>query len=175
VLPASPLLAAVVLAATLAVPAAVPAARADVRAAPAAQCRGSNAQRTLCRMNLVRRAHGLRALSGDQRLHRAAREKAADLVAHHYFAHVSPAGQTLRARVAATGWMAGRQRWQIGENLAWGAGRQSTPEALVRAWLHSPPHRRILLSAGFRNVGIGLVPVTPFGAPGATLVADFGS
>jgi uncharacterized protein YkwD len=96
------------------------------------------------------------------------------MVARHYFAHVSPTGDTLAGRVAATGWMR-KHHGQIAENIAWGSGSQSTPAALVRAWLHSPEHRRILLSARYRVVGIGIVPATPSGGRGATLVADFGS
>jgi len=146
-----------------------------VRVASASACHGSPAAIALCRMNATRRAYGLRPLRRDPLLRRAARQKAHDMVARHYFDHVSPTGQTLRGRVAGTGWTRGRDSWRLGENLAWGAGSNSSPAALVRAWLRSPPHRRIMLSPSYRVVGVGHVPATPFGAAGATLVADFGS
>jgi uncharacterized protein YkwD len=156
-------------------PLAAPASAAGSAAAASRGCTGSRVHVTLCRMNKNRRAHRLRPLSLDPLLTRAALAKARDMVARHYFAHVSPTGETMSGRVAQTGWMRGRGSWTIGENLAWGAGSQSTPASLVRAWMHSPPHRSILLSPSYRRVGIGDVPATPFGGGGATLVADFGS
>ena len=49
-------------------------------------------------------------------------------------------------------------------------------EAMVKAWMHSSPHRHVLLDSKLRNVGIGLVwgsPTSP-GARAATYTADFG-
>ena len=37
------------------------------------------------------------------------------------------------------------------------AKRRGTPSAIVRAWMHSPAHRHVLLDRGLKNVGIGLV------------------
>jgi uncharacterized protein YkwD len=65
--------------------------------------------------------------------------------------------------------------WEVGEVLAWAPGRP-TPHREVLAWMHSPPHRRIILTASYRDVGVGIA----FAAPrrgvrrGATYVGEFG-
>jgi uncharacterized protein YkwD len=44
------------------------------------------------------------------------------------------------------------------------------------AWMHSPPHRRVILDRSFREIGIGVargVPV-PDQGDGATFVLDLG-
>jgi uncharacterized protein YkwD len=97
------------------------------------------------------------------------------MVARRYFAHVTPAGEGLRARVARTGWMHRRRRWRLAENLGWGTGPLATPQAIVAAWMKSPPHRRNVLRADLRLVGIGIAAGTPFARAGATFTADFGS
>lgn len=67
--------------------------------------------------------------------------------------------------------------WSLGENLAWGNARKSTPRRIVRAWMASPRHRQNILSPGFREIGIAIV----VGAPrartkrAATYATEFGS
>jgi uncharacterized protein YkwD len=97
------------------------------------------------------------------------------MVTHGYFDHVAPNGEGLRARVAHTGWLRRRFPWQLAENLAWGTETLAKPDAIVAAWLRSPPHRRIMLDRSLRVVGIGIVLGTPSGVPGATYTADFGA
>jgi uncharacterized protein YkwD len=43
-------------------------------------------------------------------------------------------------------------------------------------WMHSPPHRRVILTKRFRDVGIAVVSGAPkqVEGPAATYVADFG-
>jgi uncharacterized protein YkwD len=151
----------------------------SARAAPAAgaACSGPRAQALLCAINAARRAHGAAPLRRDRVLGRSASRHARDMVARRYFEHTSPTGVTFRQRVAATGWMRGRLRWSLGEDLAWGAGAQADPKAIVRAWLRSPPHRRILLDGRYAVVGLGIADGTPVeaGASGATFAADFGT
>jgi len=131
---------------------------------------------TLCLINDVRARHGLRALRPDSRLERAARRHSRDMVARRYFAHTSPSGLTPRVRIRASGWMRGRPAWTIGETLAWRSGA-ATPGRIVRMWLASPGHRRVLLDGRYRAAGIGIADGTPYrGARGgATYTADFGS
>ena len=54
----------------------------------------------------------------------------------------------------------------------------ATPAGIVTAWMHSPPHREIILTAAFRDAGAGVVPAVPSviapGAPGATYAIEFG-
>ena len=132
------------------------------------------AQATLREINRVRAAHGLVALRPDPRLLRAARAHSRDMVARGYFAHRSPSDGGLVARVARTGWLHGRRRWHLAENLAWGTGALARPDAVVAAWMHSPPHRRHLLDGRLRVAGIGVAPGTPFTPTGATYTAELG-
>jgi uncharacterized protein YkwD len=129
----------------------------------------------LCLVNRVRGAHGLRALRPEPRLLRAATGHAADMVSLEYFDHDGPDG-TLTSRVRATGYLRHTRRWRLGEALAWGRGRTGTPRGLLASLMASPPHRALLLDAGFRELGLGLAHGSPQG-PGAaalTLTLDFG-
>jgi uncharacterized protein YkwD len=132
---------------------------------------------TLCVLNQQRAAHGVRPLRRGARLVTAARRHSRAMVARRFFAHDSLSGAGFSQRIARTGWMRGRNGWFVGENLAWGTGARSTPQATVAAWMASPAHRRNVLQPRFRVIGIGVaagVPV-PGGAVGATYTTDFGS
>jgi uncharacterized protein YkwD len=135
----------------------------------------SDTDATLRALNDVRAAHRRAPLVADARLARAARAHSRDMVAHGYFAHVSPSGTTLRSRVARTGWMRRRPEWELAENLAWGTGERGAPAAVVAAWMASPGHRRNILARRLRVIGIGVVSGTPFAGSGATYTADFGT
>ena len=132
---------------------------------------------TLCVLNAKRRAHGLRPLREATKLARAARRHSRDMVAHTYFAHESRSGAGFSARIARTGWTHGRDRWMVGENIAWGIGARSTPRAIVASWMASPGHRANILQRRFRVIGIGVANGVPVagGGTGATYTTDFGS
>jgi uncharacterized protein YkwD len=132
---------------------------------------------TRCLLNEVRAEQGLKALGSDQRLTGTARGHSRRMVAEQFFAHDTLSGRRFDERIAATGWMDGRPRWIVGENLAWGTGARSTPHATVDAWLASAPHRRNILTSRFRVVGIGVSRGTPYAdaGPGITYTTDFGS
>jgi uncharacterized protein YkwD len=129
---------------------------------------------TLCVINDARARHEAPRLRLDPKLAQAARAHARDMVAHRYFSHTSRQGLSSSARIARTGWMRGRRRWTVGENIAWRTGRPD-PRAIVRRWLRSRPHRHVLLGRRYRVLGIGIAGGTPYGAAGATYTADFGS
>ena len=62
----------------------------------------------------------------------------------------------------------------VGENIAWGTGRYGTAEGIVKLWMHSPPHRRIILMPSLHRVGLGIATGTFKGARDATMAtADF--
>jgi uncharacterized protein YkwD len=62
----------------------------------------------------------------------------------------------------------------LGENLAWGTGSEAQPEAIVQAWMDSPPHRRIMLDCRFSQLGVGIATGRFGEMPSATVyVADF--
>jgi uncharacterized protein YkwD len=96
------------------------------------------------------------------------------MVRHHYFAHVSPSGSTVTERVKKAGYLHGARRHTIGENIAWGSGSAAAPAAIVQAWMNSPPHRAIILTAAFRDVGVGIAAGAPQGGPGQTYTLDVG-
>jgi uncharacterized protein YkwD len=135
------------------------------------------ARAAVCLINEKRAARGLRRLRLNNRLSRAARRHTRDMVRHRYFAHVSKRGRDIVDRLHRTGYLGGRFSWTVGENLAWGSGGRGTPRKIVRAWMHSPGHRRNMLSPRFREIGIGVLahgPV-PTGRPAATYTTTFGA
>jgi uncharacterized protein YkwD len=114
-----------------------------------------------CEIARVRARRDLRRLDADDRLSRAARRHAADMVERHYFSHYSPAGADVADRARRTGYAKRTCSWRLGEVLAWGVGGRSTAAATVRAWMDSPDHRRILVSDRYSDLGIGTVAGTP--------------
>jgi uncharacterized protein YkwD len=175
---------------TLALLGAAPAAQAAqsptaAARAAAAHCPGKHAvpttttlrraaRATLCLLNAQRRAHGLRTVSPNGTLRRSARRYAKAMVAGQFFSHVSPAGQTLGARVSR--YIRGADGWAYGENLAWGAGSRATPQQIMKAWMGSPGHRANILSGRWRHIGIGIAPGAPVAGVGtaASYVTHFG-
>jgi uncharacterized protein YkwD len=120
-----------------------------------------------CLVGEERRDAGRPAWSSDGRLAAAADRHAEDMVERDYFAHVSPGGRDVLDRVRRTGWGEGRRRWRVGEVLAWGSGRLSTPRALVNSWMRSAPHREVILDARFDVAGVGVTRGAPGGSRGA--------
>ena len=136
----------------------------------------SSATTTLCLINAERRAHGVKPVRHDAKLYRAAIRHSRDMVAKRYFAHNSRSGARFSARIASTGWMNGRGRWAVGENLGWGSGTQATPRSIVAAWMHSAGHRANLLNPRYHVIGIGIASGAPAGSNGGmTYTTDFGS
>jgi uncharacterized protein YkwD len=143
-------------------------------AVPAATDLRRAARSTLCLLNAQRKAHGLRAVSPNRTLRRSARRYAKAMVAGQFFSHVSPAGQTLGARMSR--YVRGAHGWAYGENLAWGDGDRATPAQIMKSWMASPGHRANILSGRWRHIGIGIVPGAPVGGMGsaASYVTHFG-
>jgi uncharacterized protein YkwD len=157
--------------ALLARPAASALACAGAQARPGAVSTRAYTRAVKCLANERRAAAALAALRDDRRLAGAARRFSASMVRDRFFAHVSPEGSTLAARARAAGYRGAR----LGETIGWGAGSLGTPAAIVRAWMHSPPHRAILLSRAYRRIGLGVVMGSPAGIAGAaTVTADLG-
>lgn len=125
---------------------------------------GSGPYAVLEEVNRVRAEHGLRPLQRDPRLARAARRHVNDLLRRNVFEHGDVEGR-LRG--------VGAQGPLFGENLAWGPGSLGAGR-IVRLWMESSPHRRILLRPGWRRIGIGIADGTFSGYPGSRVVAaDF--
>jgi uncharacterized protein YkwD len=177
------------LAATLALGAtAASASAADVTADPSGGCaaasvapakpamRQAAAGAILCLINIERRQRALPAVLPSSLLAKAAAFHSADMVRRHYFSHVTPNGQDLRARIARTGYTRGSRSVALGETLAWGADYYATPAALVKQLMQSPVHKAIIVDRRFRDIGVGLAlgaPLEGMGS-GATLSLNFG-
>ncbi len=129
----------------------------------------------VCLVNNARAVHGLRRLRSNASSTLAAGRFAKDMVKRTYFNHMSPGGSTPVSRVRAAGYKGRR----IGETIAWAIGSGATPAATVHGWLHSPPHRRILLDRRMRDLGVGLARGAPVkirsAGVGATVVIDVGA
>src|SRR5690242_2520494 len=124
-----------------------------------------------CLVNEQRAAAGLRALSHNWRLARAAQRYSTAMVQEGFFDHVSPEGSTLGQRARAVGYRGGT----LGETIGWGTAELSTPAAIVAAWMASPPHHAVLMAPYFRRIGLGVASGSPEGdADGETVTADLG-
>lgn len=129
---------------------------------------------TLCRLNVVRSRAGRRPLRLNRRLSTAARAHSRAMARRHFFSHDSLNGASFLDRIRGTGYLRGARSWRVGENIAYGSGRLSTPRSIGRAWMNSPGHRANILSRSFRSIGIGIAAGTPLGGGGATYTTDFG-
>ena len=130
----------------------------------------------LCLVNQQRAQRALPALAANAQLTAAAQGHANDMIAKRYFSHTSADGRTFAARISASGYLTGARGYSIGENIAWGSGSRGTPQQIVTSWMNSSGHRANILSATFRDSGIGVnagVPVAGYSS-GGTYVHDFG-
>jgi uncharacterized protein YkwD len=147
-------------------------------ATPASATKREIVRATLCALNRERAHHGLRRLSLDKRLSRAARRHARDMARRNYFSHDTLGGGTFVDRIRAEGYLKGARSWVVGENLAWGSRGFSRPRVIMRMWMKSPGHRANILNRSFRQIGIGVAydaPVVHGGKPAGTYATDFGS
>ncbi|MEA2247992.1 MAG: hypothetical protein QOH46_2521 [Solirubrobacteraceae bacterium] len=153
----------------------VPSAGAATRGAAkgsASQSTGGYVGAVVRLVNAQRAAAGLAPVSADRRLARAARRFSRDMVRQRFFDHVSPHGSTVGQRVRKAGFT-GRG---VAETIAWGAGPNGTPETIVAMWMASAGHRAILMSGGYRRIGVGVASGSPAGLAAAkTVTADFGT
>jgi uncharacterized protein YkwD len=135
---------------------------------------------TLCLMNQLRAARGMPSLRSNSALGRIASGQASDMVRGHYFADQSLSGQSPLARIMASGYVAhpAGARLLTAQNIGFGTGPNATPVGIVRAWMHSPPHRRIMLTAAYRDAGVGVAASVPSGIVsrwlGGTYAVEFG-
>jgi uncharacterized protein YkwD len=125
-----------------------------------------------CVIDEERAKRGRPRLREQGQLERAAERHARDMVRRRYFSHTTPEGRTFDERLQP--YTRGFE-WTVGETLGWGRRSGATPEQIVRAWLASPSHRRVLLDPDYRDVGIGVAPGLPLSTdPGATFAVDYG-
>jgi uncharacterized protein YkwD len=135
-------------------------------------------QDVLYSMNALRREHGLSPLRVSTGLVTAARKHSSDMAMRGYFSHTSANGSRFDRRIARFYPMGQKRYWSVGENLLWSSPDVDAARALDM-WLNSPEHRKNMLTARWREVGLAAVhvPAAPgtFGGREVTIVtADFG-
>jgi uncharacterized protein YkwD len=126
---------------------------------------------TLCLVNAIRSANGLKKLRSNRRLRLIAQAHARDMVARGYFAHESPGGTDLAARLRRARYRADR----AAENIGAGTDALATPLAMMISWMESPPHRANLLERAYDEAGVGVALGFPGGGGGATYTLDLGT
>ena len=109
-----------------------------------------------CLVNRVRASVRARAVRDEGRLRRAASRHTSSMVGSTFFSHRDRNGRDPADRIAATGYTNGATKWVVGENLAWGTGAISTPDAIVSGWWLSAPHRATMLNPRFTDFGIAV-------------------
>jgi uncharacterized protein YkwD len=135
-------------------------------------------QGVLANVNALRRQHGLAPLRLSSALTAAARQHSTEMAARGYFSHSSANGSSFDRRIARFYPSSGRRYWSVGENLLWSSPDVDASGALSM-WFNSPAHRKNMLTARWREVGLSAVhvPSAPgsFGGREVTIVtADFG-
>lgn len=170
-----PTLLAIVVLPLLVLPAAALATCHDSRLRANSATTARQAKATLCLINQQRATRGLPALKADPLLARAARQHARAMVELGFFDHIAPNGDSPVTRIRRTGYLNGARAWAVAENIAWGAGANATPAAVVQGWMQSPGHRAAILDPRFSQLGLGVAVGLPVGGTGVTVTADFGT
>ena len=130
--------------------------RAPVAATPLFQLTEKE-QLVISLINKQRAKHGLHAVRANLSLVEAARDHSAEMVGKQYFSHESYSGESFWQRLIRYGYKrSGYTSWTVGEDIAWGQGLLGSPQAIVDAWMHSAPHRQVILTPKFRDCGVGV-------------------
>ena len=101
-------------------------------------------------VNEIRVKNGLSALNTNWELSRIARYKSQDMVSNRYFSHTSPTYGSPFQMIKSFG----LAYQSAGENIAYG---QTTPQAVVNAWMNSSGHRANILNSSYKQIGVGYV------------------
>lgn len=99
-------------------------------------------------INAERAKQGLQPLENDWQLARVARFKSEDMRDNNYFSHTSPTYGSPFDMMQSFGISYG----YAGENIAAG---QTSPSAVVQAWMNSAGHRANILNANYTKIGVG--------------------
>ena len=101
-------------------------------------------------VNEQRARVGLKELKHNWELSRVARYKSQDMRDNKYFSHTSPVYGTPFQMMKSFG----ITYRSAGENIARG---QTSPQAVVNAWMNSSGHRANILNSSFTEIGVGYV------------------
>src|SRR2546423_484892 len=135
-------------------------------------------QGVLTNVNALRRQHGLAPLRYSSSLAAAAQQHSSEMASRGYFSHASANGSSFDRRIARYYPMSGRRYWSVGENLLWSSPDVDAAGALTM-WFNSAEHRKNMLTARWREIGLSAVHVSAaggaYGGREVTIVtADFG-
>lgn len=130
-------------------------------------------------LNRMRVSRHLKPLRSAPALRTAALVHSKAMLNFGFFGHDSVDGTAFSDRIRRYYPSRGWHSWSVGEALLASQDRDTEASAIVKAWLDSPPHRNIVLSPAWRDVGIGALyaRVAPrdFGdAETIVVTADFG-
>ena len=135
-------------------------------------------QGVLADLNGLRKEHGLAPLRVSASLSAAARQHSSEMGARGYFSHSSANGASFDKRISRYYPMGRSRYWSVGENLLWSSPDVDAGGAL-EMWWNSPEHRKNMLTARWREIGISAVHVAAapgsYGGREVTIVTtDFG-
>jgi len=135
-----------------------------------------------CLINERRAENHLAPLNPSGVLHDAAYIYATSMLSGQFYGHHGClAGKnncsTVIGRLRFLGYIRPGWAWIVGEVLRGAGPDTSTPNAVVEAWMESPPHRAQVLKPRFREVGVasvrGITDAFP-STEGVTAAAEFG-
>jgi hypothetical protein len=118
--------------------------------------------------NQARTADNLSGLTINSLLTTAAQQKANDMVANNYFAHISPQGITPWDWFSKVGY----QYSFAGENLA---VNFTDSQDVTTAWMNSPEHRANILNGQYTEIGIATAEGTYEGKSAIYVVEELGT
>jgi uncharacterized protein YkwD len=132
---------------------------------------------TLCLIEHERHVYHLALLHSDRSLRHIAASQAKEMVMGDYFGDNSLTGWTPLQRIEISHYARHGKSLSAAQNIGWGTAGLATPAAMVQGWMLSPPHRRIMLTGFYRDIGVGVAPAAPAsltqGAKGATYTVEF--
>lgn len=118
--------------------------------------------------NTERGKLGLPPLQENTLLSEAARQKAGDMFAFNYWAHVSPSGRTPWTFFSDVGY-----KYQYaGENLA---RDFRDPDSVVRAWMNSSSHKENIVNEKYQEIGVAVVDGSLQGVETTLVIQLFGT
>ena len=119
-------------------------------------------------VNQERTKANIPPLTMSEELSHAAAQKATDMFAKNYWAHISPTGTTPWKFITDSGY----QYIYAGENLAKNFDKS---DEVVKAWMNSPTHRANLLKKGYSEIGLAVINGSLNGEETTLVVQEFGT
>ena len=108
------------------------------------------------RVNDIRAQYGLNPYRPDAELFRAAEEHSADMIAHDYFSHVSPNGESPGDRLHDAGYDWSGYSEIIAYSSDNGVMEFTDMDGLLNLWMNSSGHRAAILSTSNTEAGFGI-------------------